>query len=1496
MGEQAQQAQMLALLAAQAAAAQNSICSPMNMLFPQFAWAMPGAADFMLWNSLAQLSQGEGQQPPQESFEDVLKKMTSPNSKTPHTNGKSLSGTDLKKHVKQEVKSKINASNGVPKPSTSALHASTSVSGPATPSKALEPGEIPKRKEVIRPKNGLSSSSSFPSLGVQMNAELIEASARCWALLANQVAAGGASTSHQNEIIMAALQSAANLEKAKARAAANVAKKNAPFIPASTPSTSRKYDARPSASAEISLPATTSRVVDSPLDLSSHKVKTEDLSGDEPASSNGRTSTDHMGEYDPTKRRTHADASLVRVPLSLGWRRQTCIRSISATGVRGDVIYYAPCGKRLGSYAEVIRYLNKRNITSIGRDHFSFSCKVTIGEFILIKPASDGSEKAITKITEEEVLAEMARLSGNNAQRKGINAATSSSASTDNVKTNGVADRNDEKDSEGRALQQLQRQMLQQQGDQFYAQLLLGLGQQLQQNAAKSEATTPTKSTPSSASNEKKKIKVEQPVTTPPPPPPELTEEEKAKAKQEEEERLRNLRQPVDDLLLEEARKLPVLERIENLTITGPAFADALMVHEFVHNFAHVLKIDKQTVPTLSEFIAGLQNDARHVKGFLRLTKILLQLVLEYPGLPSGIAGRTPLGQALKDVGIHRENYSELMKMFLLSRDEQGKQLGSQLESRCFECLDPESKAAILAFLCNELLYCRNIVREIEGNMEEMTRIKGEKWLREGKSRALRGVQAKKRAENTKKLKLEMEDAESSRADTPGSVRSEGSEERDVTPAPVVHKLKALTPGLGQCDILTPQEEEMSVEELEDYITRLNNEADELREKHNMLADRVRIQPLGQDRFHRYYWMLPRIGVLLAESIASAGPNNPSVNTEITCENDPPSIKEDPYNFIDPDIIGCVEDLLDEICGEEERPGKAKKIRLRRLDNKHKRGWWMISNEKQVEQLRGALHGRGIRERVLHRVLSKDHNFSQDPPLNFCEVEHPLSQNEINAATIARLESLVSAFEQKIVAANVHCRPIDGASSAENRDDDAASEDSQDAWNFDDDYSQLEVDHQNRELSDCERFKKLKLRLLEIEKSIERRYFLHRYHAGSLIPVERVLGLQPSEGNSNDAESSTTGESESRRDSREASTVGDHLETGNMVIDESGDTELLLRWRKYVEDATTGGQLMFCLQALDSAVAWEKSIMKASCQICRTSENESQLLLCDACDLGYHMYCFRPRIASVPEGEWFCPLCVQRACRKPVCLLCARHSQPQPIVLCSKCYNGYHISCFDRSPSVPDPKQWTCPGCLNADGLSSELSNVLINGDIENCGASMDHSGLEKENGRIDGVTDKDCTPHGHHGKDTPKKQNSGQKRKLPPPDYDFPHDMMIALFKTMIDEMWVQPEAVPFHYPVDLKLVPLYKKIIKKPIDLTLIRTNIENDKYPTQESFLEDLELMFENCRTFNEDESEIGKAGICLHKFYSKRWKQLRYNFSKRLKRLKNPRLITPLPIEA
>lgn len=74
MGDQAQQ-NFLALLAAQAATQSNM---PMGLLFPNLNFGMTNTVDMMFWN-MAQLSQPgmllQQPQPPQESFEEVLRRM-----------------------------------------------------------------------------------------------------------------------------------------------------------------------------------------------------------------------------------------------------------------------------------------------------------------------------------------------------------------------------------------------------------------------------------------------------------------------------------------------------------------------------------------------------------------------------------------------------------------------------------------------------------------------------------------------------------------------------------------------------------------------------------------------------------------------------------------------------------------------------------------------------------------------------------------------------------------------------------------------------------------------------------------------------------------------------------------------------------------------------------------------------------------------------------------------------------------------------------------------------------------------------------------------------------------------------------------------------------------------------------------------------------------------------------------------------------------------------
>jgi len=60
--------------------------------------------------------------------------------------------------------------------------------------------------------------------------------------------------------------------------------------------------------------------------------------------------------------------------------------------------------------------------------------------------------------------------------------------------------------------------------------------------------------------------------------------------------------------------------------------------------------------------------------------------------------------------------------------------------------------------------------------------------------------------------------------------------------------------------------------------------------------------------------------------------------------------------------------------------------------------------------------------------------------------------------------------------------------------------------------------------------------------------------------------------------------------------------------------------------------------------------MNARCRICRKKGDAEKMLLCDKCDNGHHMYCLRPQLKDIPDGQWFCPDCkpkdVERTPRK----------------------------------------------------------------------------------------------------------------------------------------------------------------------------------------------------------------------------------------------------------
>ena len=56
--------------------------------------------------------------------------------------------------------------------------------------------------------------------------------------------------------------------------------------------------------------------------------------------------------------------------------------------------------------------------------------------------------------------------------------------------------------------------------------------------------------------------------------------------------------------------------------------------------------------------------------------------------------------------------------------------------------------------------------------------------------------------------------------------------------------------------------------------------------------------------------------------------------------------------------------------------------------------------------------------------------------------------------------------------------------------------------------------------------------------------------------------------------------------------------------------------------------------------------------MCGSAEDEpgsNDILLCDACDAGYHMRCLQPPLEAVPEGDWFCAQCAAARGGSPAC-------------------------------------------------------------------------------------------------------------------------------------------------------------------------------------------------------------------------------------------------------
>ncbi|KAM6078650.1 bromodomain adjacent to zinc finger domain protein 2B isoform 4-T4 [Theristicus caerulescens] len=678
-----------------------------------------------------------------------------------------------------------------------------------------------------------------------------------------------------------------------------------------------------------------------------------------------------------SKRRRVTDERELRVPLEYGWQRETRIRNFGGR-LQGEVAYFAPCGKKLRQYPEVVKYLSRNGIMDISRDNFSFSAKIGVGDFYEARDGPQGVQWCLLK--EEEVIPRIRAMEGRRGRPPNPDRQHSREESRmrrrkgrpPNVGSTDFLDNTDAK-----LLRKLQAQEIARQAAQI--KLLRKLQKQEQARAAKEAKKQQAIMAAEEKRKQKEQIKImkqqekikriqqirmekelraqqileakkkkkEEAANA------KLLEAEKrikekemrrqqavllkhqelerhrldmererrrqhmmlmkameARKKAEEKERLKQekrdekrlnkerkleqrrlelemakeLKKPNEDMCLADQKPLPELPRIPGLVLDGSTFSDCLMVVQFLRNFGKVLGFDVNVdVPSLSVLQEGLLNIGDSMGEVQDLLVKLVSAAVCDPGLVTGYKAKTILGEHLLNVGINRDNVSEILQIFMEAHCGQT-ELTESLKTKAFQAHAPAQKASVLAFLVNELACSKSVVSEIDKNIDYMSNLRRDKWMVEGKLRKLRIIHAKKTGKRDATGGGDVgEEQHSLETPTPGRKRrrkagdsdydddddDDSDDQADEDDEDEEDKEDKKGKKAEVCEDEDDGDQTASVEELEKQIEKLTKQQSQYRKKLFEASHCLRSMMFGQDRYRRRYWILPQCGGIFVEGMES---------------------------------------------------------------------------------------------------------------------------------------------------------------------------------------------------------------------------------------------------------------------------------------------------------------------------------------------------------------------------------------------------------------------------------------------------------------------------------------------------------------------------------------------------------------------------------------------------------------------------------------------------
>lgn len=233
------------------------------------------------------------------------------------------------------------------------------------------------------------------------------------------------------------------------------------------------------------------------------------------------------------------------------------------------------------------------------------------------------------------------------------------------------------------------------------------------------------------------------------------------------------------------------------------------------------------------------------------------------------------------------------------------------------------------------------------------------------------------------------------------------------------------------------------------------------------------------------------------------------------------------------------------------------------------------------------------------------------------------------------------------------------------------------------------------------------------------------------------------------------------------------------------------------------------------------SIEHCTCQ--KIFDASKLYIQCELCARWYHGDCVGVAEQTILGLEhWSCEECIEEQERvkdQPAlyCVCQKPYDDTKFYVGCDSCQGWFHPECVGTTRAEAEQAaDYNCPACTReAEGYESEASDV------------------------------------------------SGSSRvsvQLTRADYTHVFELLELLLEHRM--------STPFRNPVDLNEFPDYEKFIKKPMDLSTITKKVERTEYLYLSQFVNDVNQMFENAKTYNPKGNAVFKCAETMQEVFDKK----------------------------